>query len=169
MTIKSEDFIMTKRWTIILFALLMPFASFAAESLAPENLNQRSLFDKINQGDISEFIIYKSYNSEVDATATDKDGTLYVVKRPYNYEEDDFFIDYLKLKDIPLTILDEAYQGPLPEDTENNKSYMVIAYLMYAIPIILILALILMVRTISRQSKVIEKLTNALTEKQASE
>jgi len=150
---------------------LLVVASFAFISTvvcaaeAPTSLNYRSFHDKITAGEISEFTIYKSYESDVDAIAKDKSGKAYIVDRPYQYEDDEILIDFLKTKGIELTILDEAYQGELPDNAKRISRMMWMGSLLYLIPIALIVAIVLMAKAISRQSKTIQTLSQSISNK----
>jgi ATP-dependent Zn protease len=129
----------------------------------PVSLNYRSFYDHVINGDISEFTIYKSYESDIDALAQGNDGKTYIVERPFKYEEDDIFIESLKEKGVSVTILDEVYQGEMPEGIKHRNTMMFAGLLFYFIPLALILALVWMAKTISRQAKVIEALTNKMS------
>jgi len=150
---------------------LLLVASFALLSTvlcadeAPTSLNYRSFHDKITADEISEFTIYKSYESDVDAIAKDKSGKMYVVDRPYQYEEDEILIHFLKTKGIELTILDEAYHGELPDNAKPKNRMMWIGSLFYLIPIALIVAIVLMAKAISRQAKTIQTLSQSISNK----
>jgi len=126
----------------------------------PTCLNYRSFYDQVVSGAFSEFTIYKDYyHSNVRAVAKDKSGREFIVDRPYRYEEDDIFMEYLKTKGISVTILDDAYKGKVPEKSKYKNRMILVGSLFYLIPIALIIAIVLMAKTISRQAKVIESLT----------
>ena len=150
---------------LLLLATFALLSTVLCADEVPSSLNYRSFHDKITADEISEFTIYKSYDSDVDAIAKDKSGKTYIVDRPYQYEDDEILIDFLKTKGIELTILDEAYQGKLPDKAKHKSRMMWMGSLFYLIPIALIVAIVLMAKAISRQSKTIQALSQSLAEK----
>jgi hypothetical protein len=150
----------------LIITVVLTFISmglFADE--VPTCLNYRSFYDRVITGDFSEFTIYKNYRSDVRAVAKDKSGREFIVDRPYRYEEDDIFMEHLKTKGVSVTILDDVYKGKTPEKSKYKSRMILVGSLVYLIPIALIVAIVLMAKTISRQAKIIESLTkNGLTE-----
>ena len=148
---------------LLIVALLTFISTNLFANDIPTSLNYRSFYEQVNRGDISEFTIYKDYKSDIDGIAKDKDGKTYVIDRPYRYYEDEFFMGYLKGKDVSIEILDDVYKGELPEGTKKKSRMMYVGLLFYLIPIALIIAIVMLAKTVSRQTKVIESLTNKIS------
>jgi len=147
--------------------IIIALCSFASAGLyageVPISLNYRSFYDQVINGDISEFTIYKDYQSDVHAVAKGAEGKTYIIDRPYKYEDDDIFMEYLKEKGVSVTILDDVYKGEVPEKNKHKNRMMWLGSVFYLIPIALIIAIVIMAKTISRQSKTIEVLSKTIS------
>ena len=144
---------------IVLTILLSTIFIFNATA-ETVSLDYKNFCNMLDKDKIASFTIYTHYDSEIDATATDVEGQLYVVERPYRYQEDDIFLAHLESKGISPAILNQVYSGELPADHGERFGFMIFGWIFWLIPLAIIIVNMMQSRTISRQAKIIEKLIN---------
>lgn len=148
---------------LILSATVLCLSISGGMAESPEAISYSSIPPMVAKKQIQKAEIYDSSHGRIDFILTLKDGVSYSVNRPYGVDQDSILHQYLNDNDIEYIIYDRKY-----EETEDDEKWYSSASLMGVLPLIFMLGvpilLILIVwrqaKTISKQTDIINKLTD---------
>lgn len=147
------------RICIIGIAALLAAGSWARGDEVP-TISYQSIPLMVIRGEIEKADLYDFGREGVDAVFTTKDGSAVAVKKTFGLNEDAVLQQYLKDHNIPFTVYESPYKGPLSTKRSDTSSlWMTLPMLlMFGLPLILIVILLMQARTIARQAETIRAL-----------